>query len=158
MAIKKILNVKQAAKILGVSTNTMYKYLNQGTITAARGHGQASFRIPLTSLEFFLGSKIPEEALAALENTAKRNTPEVKSSKHLGGDGAVPAATPIQTESPPKTLATKTIRVLLLVGLALTIIDTVTSKQFNFGSQLTRIAVFAILTLLAYQQGGFLKK
>ncbi|MFZ2202666.1 MAG: helix-turn-helix domain-containing protein [Microgenomates group bacterium] len=148
--MKKILNVKQAAKILGVSTNTMYKYLNQGTITAARGHGQGSFHIPVRSLELFLGSAVPEETLAALE---KENTlPEPGS--------PTPAARNNEVEIPrtPAGLTVKVVRYLLLFGLFLVIIDIATTAQFNFINQFSRIAVFALLILLAYQQGGFVKK
>lgn len=146
--MKKILNVKQAAKILGVSTNTMYKYLNQGTITAARGHGQGSFRIPVHALEVFLGEKINDEALSSLE-AGSTSSP-------------VPAAPPPETVAdwpyPPTTLAVKVIRCLLLFGLLLVILDLITSRQGSFLGQLARIGLLATLTLLAYQQGGFVKK
>jgi len=148
--MKKILNVKQAAKILGVSTNTMYKYLNQGTVSAARGHGQGSFHIPVRSLELFLGGPVPEEALSSLE---KENTlPEPGSS--------IPAATVSvsQPASESVSLNVKVVRYLLLSGLVLAIADIATTRQFSFVNQLSRIAIFALLTLLAYQHGGFVKK
>lgn len=147
--MKKILTVRQAAKILGISTNTMYKYLNQGTITAARGHGQGSFHIPIRSLEAFLGSPISEENLAALPEPGSA-APTDRSEAEI----------PRISAGPPESssLAVKVIRYLLLFGLVLVIIDIATTAQFNFINQFSRIAVFALLILLAYQQGGFVKK
>lgn len=147
--MKKILNVKQAAKILGVSTNTMYKYLNRGTVTAARGQGKGSFHIPVRSLELFLGGPIPEEQLAFLEKESALPEP-----------GSAAPATRNEVEIPrtPAGLTVKVVRAFLLFGLFLAIIDIATTRQFSFVNQLTRIALFAILTLLAYQQGGFIKK
>lgn len=147
--MKRILNVRQAANILGVSTNTMYKYLNKGTVRAARGQGKGSFHIPIRSLELFLGGPIPPEALANLE---KENAlPEPGS--------AVPIARS-EAEIPPSPagLTIKVIRYLLLSGLVLVIIDVATTAQFNIINQLSRISILALLVLLTYQQGGFIKK
>lgn len=153
--MKKILNVKQAAKILGVSTNTMYKYLNQGTITAARGHGQGSFHIPVRSLELFLNSPINEEILSALEK--EDALPEPGSAAPTArSEAEIPRISAGQSE--PVNLTVKVIRYLLLLGLVLVIIDIATTTQFNFINQFSRVAVFALLALLAYQQGGFIKK
>ena len=55
--------VKEAAKLLGVSTNTLYKYLLEGKIKASRGTAEGRFRIPPKSLEDFLGSPLPTSDL-----------------------------------------------------------------------------------------------
>ena len=150
--MKKILNVKQAAKILGVSTNTMHKYLNQGTVTAARGQGQGSFHIPVRSLELFLGSALSEETLAALE---KENTLPEPGSPRIEAEAPHVVVEPAETTT---SLTTKVIRTLLIIGLVLVIADIATTTQFSFINQLTRIGAFAVLLLLSYQQGGFVKK
>lgn len=52
--------VKKAAAIIGCSTNTLYKYLDEGRIKASRGTAdQGRFRIPQSSLEEFLGTPLP---------------------------------------------------------------------------------------------------
>ena len=153
--MKKILNVRQAAKILGVSTNTMYKYLNQGTITAARGQGKGSFRIPIRSLELFLGSTISEEALTTIENDTTLPSPASPATNTRSEAETLPiSAEPSESASLP----IKVSRYLLLFGLLFVIVDIATTTQFSFANQLSRIAILAILTLLAYQQGGFVKK
>lgn len=56
----KLYTVKEAAQIVGVSTNTLYKYLLEGRIKSARGTArQGRFRIPHPALEAFLGTAIP---------------------------------------------------------------------------------------------------
>jgi len=57
----KLYTVKEAAKVVGVSTNTLYKYLDDGRIHAARGTAlQGRFRIPESALEEFLGIKLSQ--------------------------------------------------------------------------------------------------
>lgn len=56
----KLYSVKAAAQIIGCSTNTLYKYLNEGRLKASRGTvEQGRFRIPQSSLEEFLGAPLP---------------------------------------------------------------------------------------------------
>lgn len=62
----KLYSVKAAAKIIGCSTNTLYKYLNEGRIRASRGtREQGRFRIPQSSLEQFLGAPLNSTPAAA---------------------------------------------------------------------------------------------
>lgn len=51
---KKNYSVKEAARLLGVSTNTLYKYLDEGKIKSRR-IGQGRFKIPAKELQEFLG-------------------------------------------------------------------------------------------------------
>ncbi len=138
----KIYNVKQAAKILGLSTNTTYKYLNEGRIKAARGHVRGTFIITSQSLENFLGAKIPEDAL--------------KDDETIGNATIRDGEAIIQVHSP--TLATKATRLLITLSLLIIIADIVFTKDFSPISQIARIILIAILLLISYQFGGFVKK
>ncbi len=141
--MRKILSVKQAAKLLGVSTNTLYKYLNEGRISATRGAGQGNFRIPLTSLESFLGTKIEAE-------TIEEKTKTLQSINQ----------TPIVVNKPVKELSlpTKIIRLGLIITLVFLIIETIYSANFSLTTNLFRLLVMVTLFLLAYQHGGFSKQ
>lgn len=140
----KIYNVKQAAKILGLSTNTTYKYLNEGRLKAARGHVRGTFIIPAKSLEDFLGSKLPEETIS-LQSSQDRNKTFVK-------DGEVI----VEISSP--TIATKVTRWLITLSLLIIIADIVLTQNFSPIAQTARITLIAILILISYQYGGFVKK
>lgn len=50
--------VKRAAELLGVSTNTLYKYLGEGKINALRFGNRGRFRISETELTRLLGEKV----------------------------------------------------------------------------------------------------
>lgn len=127
----KIYTVKEAAKILGFSTNTVYKYLEDGKIQAARGQAQGRFRIPKQSLEEFLGFELGDDPLIAVK--AKEQ--------------------PIPR--PTITLPLKISRLLLIAGLIFVIIDLLMNKEFSFIEQAFRIISLLIFFLLAYQFGGF---
>ncbi len=138
----KIYNVKQAAKILGLSTNTTYKYLNEGRIKAARGHIRGTFIITSSALENFLGSKISEDVL---DENLKTPTSILKDGEAI-----------IEVSSP--TLATKVTRFLITLSLIIIIADIVFTKNFSAIAQLARVILIAILILISYQYGGFVKK
>jgi excisionase family DNA binding protein len=59
--MKKFYTVKEAAKILGVSTNTLYKYLDQGSLKGKRHGVGGRFRIPASEMSPYLAT---EEAAA----------------------------------------------------------------------------------------------
>ncbi|HAF64285.1 TPA: hypothetical protein DCK82_05670 [Candidatus Beckwithbacteria bacterium] len=119
--------VRKAAQIVGCSTNTLYKYLNEGRIKASRGtKHQGRFRIPQTSLEEFLGAPL-------------KTTP------------ASPAAA-------GKNLPLKLIRGLILLGLGLILIDAFSNRTVSLTVQLNRLLFLTIALLLAYQQGGYLRR
>jgi len=54
--MKRFYTVKEAAKILGFSTNTVYKYLDEGKLIGKR-IGQGRFKIPYPQLEPYLGEQ-----------------------------------------------------------------------------------------------------
>jgi excisionase family DNA binding protein len=145
----KLYTVKEAARIVGVSTNTLYKYLDEGRIKAARGSSlQGRFRIPESALEAFLGIKI---AAAEPSSTHTEESPSIsfhkesKESKEL-----------IATSSNAQAkLPLKLTRLLLLIGLLAMFIDVVISPTITATSLLTRLALAIALVILAYQQGGF---
>lgn len=61
-----LLTVKDVAKILGLSTNTVYKYVNSGLIRSSRAQlQQGRFRVPKQAVEEFLGSPLDELHLTA---------------------------------------------------------------------------------------------
>lgn len=53
--MKRYLTVKESAKLLGVSTNTIYTYLKEGKIVGRR-IGRGRFKIPYSQLEPFIGT------------------------------------------------------------------------------------------------------
>ncbi len=54
---KKTYTVKEVAKLLGFSTNTVYKYLDDGSIQAVRLGEEGRFRIPESEVERLLQEK-----------------------------------------------------------------------------------------------------
>ncbi len=138
----RIYNVKQAAKILGLSTNTTYKYLNEGRIKAARGHVRGTFIIPARSLEVFLGGKLPEDALPVVWDDREKTISDREVNIEIG--------------SP--TLATKVTRLLITLALLIIIVDIVLTQNFSPIAQIARIILISILILISYQYGGFVKK
>lgn len=139
-----IYNVKQAAKILGLSTNTTYKYLNEGKIKAARGHARGTFIITAKSLETFLGSKLPDNPLSEGGSSTKY--------------GSRFKDTETVIEVTPPSLATKVTRVLITVCLLLIITDIILTKNFSPISSFSRVALISLVFLISYQFGGFIKK
>jgi excisionase family DNA binding protein len=81
--MKELLTVKDVAKILGLSTNTVYKYVNSGVIRSSRAQlQQGRFRVPKKAVEEFLGApledihdpisdEIPHESQATHPNTTE---------------------------------------------------------------------------------------
>lgn len=142
----RIYNVRQAAKILGLSTNTTYKYLREGRIKSSRGHVRGTFIIPAKSLEDFLGAKLPDDALP--KNAAVGQ--DFFASPNADAEAVI--------EVNPPVLAVRVIRGLLLLSLIAIIADLLLSRDFSPVTQITRVLVVAIFLLVAYQFGGFIKK
>ena len=132
--MNKLYSVKQAAKILGVSTNTLYKYLNDGKILSARGNDRGRFRIPHNSLENFLGTPLNKQELQSI---IKKPDPET---------------------SPVKTLPLKITRYLIIITLILIIISLITTKDFSFSNSIIRILIITNFIIITYQFGGFIRK
>ena len=119
--------VKKAAAIIGCSTNTLYKYLDEGRIKASRGTAeQGRFRIPQSALEDFLGTPITDKP-QALTNAAQNGLP------------------------------LKIVRFLIILSLVLILIDMIMTQSVSLTTQLTRLFFLAIALLLAYQDGGYLR-
>ncbi len=137
-----VYNVKQAAKILGLSTNTTYKYLNEGRIKASRGHLRGTFIITHKALENFLGSPLPDNPLES-------------GNYDINPSSFDPEAV---IEVVPPSFTTKTARIILTICLLLIIADLIMSTNISVLSQSLRLSALAILILLSYQFGGFTKK
>lgn len=145
--MEKIYSVKQTAKILGFSTNTVYKYLDEETIKAARGSGQQGrYRIPHSSIEKFLGATVSEEQIQNALNPKK-----------LTSLNLLDKELPQKESSTPKTFPVSIARGLIIFSLLIIIIDLIVSHTFSLITQLLRMAIISIFILLAYQSGGYSK-
>lgn len=137
----KLYTVKEAANVVGVSTNTLYKYLDEGKIKAARGSAiQGRFRIPETALEEFLGIRL--------------STPEpVVSSR---SEAEIPNIVQIQQDEVGRNkLPLKLARLLLILAFLAVLLDLVFSPSVTLAGTLSRLFFLAVMLLLAYQEGGF---
>lgn len=142
----KLYTVKEAAKIVGVSTNTLYKYLDEDRIHAARGTAlQGRFRIPESALEEFLGVKI--------------SPPEPTSLPDLPTDRATESLTDRSIDSPNIVnrahLPLKFVRFLLILALIAILLDLFISRTVSLPGQLSRLLFLAVMLILAYQEGGY---
>lgn len=140
----KLYSVKEAAQILGVSTNTLYKYVGDGRIHAARGSAiQGRFRIPESSLEEFLGVKLskpePEPAITSPQSEAEIPS-DAKQSVGAVGHTKLPL---------------KLSRFLLVVALVAVLVDLVIARTVSLPAELSRLLFLAVMILLSYQEGGF---
>lgn len=134
--------VKQASKVLNLSTNSVYKHLKTGQLKAIRTQPHGRFRISKKSLEEFLGQKISSSALVTtLPNPQPLSFPSM----------------PPLLDNQPVSKSPKTIRLLLIFSLFLIILDILTTKNFSFLSQMIRIILAAIFIILAYQLNNFKK-
>ena len=132
MTLVKLYTVKEAADIVGVSTNTLYKYLLEGKIKSARGtHKQGRFRIPHSALEEFLGTTI------------------------VNTDPVPPVASETLSPTPiPHTsnlARKKLIRFLLLLCLLALILDTLINPTWTVTSGILRLLLLALLITLIYR-------
>lgn len=154
----KLYTVKEAAKIVGVSTNTLYKYLDEDRIHAARGSAiQGRFRIPESALEEFLGI-----SLSSQENSQPHakltDVSEVGQTKPTDSLADQPTPVPTVTLEHRSTgLPLKLARFLLILALFAILIDLVLSPTLNLAGTLTRLFFVAIMILLSYQEGGYRK-
>lgn len=156
--------VQETAKILGFSTNSIYKFLDQGRLKSTRGNSkQGRFRIPHSSIEDFLGTKLSETAVAhAL--AASSQTKAADAPRHLINPDIPPTvSSPKEINRPQphqKSLTSKPAlglaltRLLILVALLLTIIEAITSPVITLTGQFFRLLILTITILLAYQSWG----
>ena len=73
---KKFFSVSEAAKIIGVSTNTVYKYLDDGSLKGKRLGGRGRFKIPYLELAPYLAQQ-SESQVVSNADVPESNTPEV---------------------------------------------------------------------------------
>jgi hypothetical protein len=169
--------VTETATILGYSTNSIYKFLDQKRLKSTRGNSkQGRFRIPHTSIEEFMGTKLSEIAIAralAASTQVKSprsdvtprhlilNQPPSSPPKFVTKPSPTTATSTTPTQSKPTLkipLGLKFSRLLILIALILTITETLTSPIITFSGQLLRISILTITILLAYQSGGALEE
>jgi len=146
-----VYTVKQAAQILNISTNSVYKYLKQGSLKSIRHQNKGRFRIPKKSLEHFLGQKIPQKKLITPITSTSITKPSLPPALMLS----------LLNQPPPVHQSSKSInsmRFLLIFSLLLIILDIFTTKNFSFLSQLIKIILAAIFIILAYQSNNFKKQ
>lgn len=151
----KLYTVKEAAKIIGVSTNTLYKYLDEDRIHAARGSAQQGrFRIPQSALEDFLGIKLSEPAPLGSDLTGSAQPRDIPS-----GEGQTLQDIDQTIDHRPSTinhkLPLKIARFLLILALISILADLFISRTVSLPAQLTRLLFLGVMLLLAYQEGGY---
>jgi len=143
----KFYTVKQTADILGYSTNSIYKFLDEGRLKGTRGSAkQGRFRITHTSLEKFLNSPLPEDMVSPPQIT------QVK--KENGRYPKIASVNPIPEVSTTSSVSIKIVRALIIVGLLLILVDLFYSRDFSLFQQLVRLLLMGILITLTYQRGG----
>jgi hypothetical protein len=146
--------VKQTAKILGFSTNSIYKFLDEGRLKGQRGNSASGrFKIPHSSLEKFIGSSIPETSIKqALQLLPELNIPPEKDFSSL-------PPTPIETPTAYNPgLSLKLTRTLIILSLLCLLLDLVLSQNFSLPEQILRLTIMGILIILTYQYGGLNSK
>lgn len=146
--MNRLFDVKESARVLGVSKNTMYKYLNEGKVQSARGNVRGTFKIPTKSLEKFLGGPLPEETLPHPKQTSPEPLLPLRRE----------SSEPVIVHVTPPTLTTKVVRILLVLALVMIILDILSAPNFSLNLQLVRLVFVALLGLLSYQFGGFIKR
>lgn len=151
----KLYTVKEAAKIVGVSTNTLYKYLDEDRIHAARGSAiQGRFRIPESALEEFLGISLSDhgnsEPQAKLEQSSEVGSP-------VEGQTLQDIDKSINHEplAISHKLPLKLVRFLLVLALLAILLDLILAQSVSLATQLTRVFFISLIILLSYQEGGY---
>lgn len=143
----KLYTVKEAAKVVGVSTNTLYKYLDEDRIHAARGSAvQGRFRIPESALEEFLGVKLSEP-----EPVGAGSSRPVEIIENIDPATTGENTSPLQTTKLPLKFA----RILLILALISVLTDLFLSHTISLPGQLSRLFFLLIMLLLAYADGGY---
>lgn len=67
MPNKRFYSVKEASKILGVSTNTIYKYLDEGSLKGKRLNSRGRFKIPFSEIAPYLATEVSGDAAGVEE-------------------------------------------------------------------------------------------
>lgn len=156
--------VQETAKILGFSTNSVYKFLDQGRLKSTRGNSkQGRFRVPHSSIEEFLDTKLSEIAVARALAASTPTKPDAITPRHLISPEEFHAKLTPPPPSPrtkDQVLGTKLplglalTRLLILIALLLTIVETIVTPTVTLAGQFFRLLILTIAILLAYQSGG----
>lgn len=151
----KLYSVKEAAKLVGVSTNTLYKYLDEDRIHAARGSAiQGRFRIPESALEDFLGVKLSEPEKITTQAEAESHIEEtVVVEPSIANESNTVIAS--DSTKKPNRLPLKIVRFLLILGLLTILTDLFIAQSVSLPAQLSRLFFVLIMILLSYQEGGY---
>lgn len=139
-------SVKEAAAILGFSTNSIYKYCNEGRLKAVRGSKkQGRFRIPRSSLERFLGQPISDQHITnSLLEVHAEEIQQIQESAPI---------TPTEAPQYKKGLPQNLIRGLILFSLLIIILDTIINQNYSLLQQGIRLTLLTIIILITYQYG-----
>lgn len=138
--------VKDASKILGFSTNSIYKFVNTGRLKSTRGNSrQGRFRIPKKALDDFLGHELTQEYL---DSIIKPPQPALYS--HPKEVTLEPKASTPTTDLPIPINVT---RGLIVVSLLFILADIFISQNFSILQQLIRLSLLTVIILITYQFG-----
>lgn len=149
MNTPKLYTVKEAAQLVGVSTNTLYKYLDDGKIKAARGSAiQGRFRIPEAALEEFLGIKLSQPEAEVTESVGATFTV-------ASPDEPINPVGPATRDYNRARLPLKFVKILLILALLAILLDLFISRAVSLPAQIARLFFLAVFLLLAYQEGGY---
>lgn len=93
---KKFYSVKEASRIIGVSTNTIYKYLDEGSLKGKRLSGRGRFKIPYSEIAPYLTQEVSSdgavtEVAQAVQPDGQKNGIKLLSSEMLLGGFSVGA-------------------------------------------------------------------
>ena len=141
--------VKQASLILGFSTNSIYKFLDEGRLQGNRGNSnRGRFRIPHSSLEKFVGTRLPVNSITHALNNHSHHSMQTK--KEFANSSIPPPTTSSLPNLHP-LLPLNLIRALIVIGFILILIDLLINQNFSLFQQLIRLTLMTILIILAYQ-------
>lgn len=131
--------VKETAQLLGLSTNTIYKYLDTGRLKGTRGSAtQGRFRIPHSQIQPLLGDDNP---IATTDTAA---APQLQAT--FSNSQVLPL------------LPLKIIRVLLIISLVFMVSELLINNDFSLKDQIFRLVMVGIFVVLSYQFTIFGKK
>jgi len=147
--------VKETSLILGFSTNSIYKFLDEGRLKGNRGNSDTGrFKIPHSALEKFLGTALSEAAVSQALATHTYTSMQIKK-ENVTQNHQAPLVVRRQSEPAPETaIPLKIIRALILVGLIVILFDIIIGNDYSLIQQLMRLALMGILIVLTYQFGG----
>jgi len=119
--------VKETAQTLGLSTNTIYEYLETGRLKGVRGSAkQGRFRIPQSQIDSF-----PSHRLETISEIPSQAPPD---------NGVIMPLLPIRI-----------VRVLLIISLFFIVSEILLTRNFSPKEQAFRLVTVGIFIILSYQ-------